>query len=755
MRFEIRQSTRVLLLLIDILFLTIFSKLALGAWFPPVGNEGFWFYAALLSLLLGSRLVTPFYTKPVDAISYSVAALVAMFLVNDWSAWESGEKVLFAIVVAYCGLVGLAAFIQILIKDSTREWVQVLSANLRSAVDLLGSPKAVFSLVILFALYAFHRMSADQLLWIGIAWALTVAFSPLDTLLTLGKKIRYQWLPGNIPNIAGEIVAYQNPNIVLYRQCVGEEAGFGAPVIVNDQYSSSSVAITLDFVGRDKGILRRAVQIDAALPNEEVLTTLTGAPSGSVLTLSAGDIDCSDAQSRAIINDLDDLVGIVAPETSIERLYFEVAKNDDLEEGRLVETFIGGKSVIYQVVDGLTKEEIVQQKNTHGYARAQAQKIGVWDDGNKRFELAKWLPMPNSPVFLKKSEEMPEDPDAIGHFPSTNYTVGISNVHELVTHNTAILGILGVGKSMLSIELVERMIAEGIKVICLDLTNQYQKELSEFYDEAYEAKCIEKIQKAGDADQDEWDENPAEGGSVSGFAEAIEADLREFLDDDNPRCLKIYNPAQLFATKQINEPRSFQSAGQWQRQAALWAVTPVEVTRIVSEAALALVQDQMVDKARVCLVYEEAHSLVPEWNSVASDGDRTATNGTARAILQGRKYGLGCLLITQRTANVTKTILNQCNTVFAMRTFDETGKAFLSNYVGNDYASSLSAVPARHAVFFGKASTCENPVLIRLNDRENFTVAFRVVHPIPELPQPAEVVDDDIEDANDDFDIFE
>ena len=73
---------------------------------------------------------------------------------------------------------------------------------------------------------------------------------------------------------------------------------------------------------------------------------------------------------------------------------------------------------------------------------------------------------------------MPIDPESIGHFPSTAYSVGLKNVHELVTHNTAILGILGVGKSMLSIELIERMMAEGIKVICLDLTNQYQQELA-------------------------------------------------------------------------------------------------------------------------------------------------------------------------------------------------------------------------------------------------------------------------------------
>src|SRR2546421_12494623 len=88
----------------------------------------------------------------------------------------------------------------------------------------------------------------------------------------------------------------------------------------------------------------------------------------------------------------------------------------------------------------------------------------------------------------------------------------------------------------------------------------------------------------------------------------------------------------------------------------------------------------------------------PEWNAVASEGDKAATNGTAKAILQGRKYGLGCLVVTQRTANVTKTILNQCNTVFALRVFDSTGMEFLRNYVGDDYSSVLSTLENRHAI---------------------------------------------------------
>jgi hypothetical protein len=55
---------------------------------------------------------------------------------------------------------------------------------------------------------------------------------------------------------------------------------------------------------------------------------------------------------------------------------------------------------------------------------------------------------------------------------------------------------------------------------------------------------------------------------------------------------------------------------------------------------------------------------------------------------------------------------------------------FLKNYVGEDYAAVLSTLEDRHAVVFGRASSCRNPVLIRLNDRDNFLRIFR-------LPEPA------------------
>jgi len=410
------------------------------------------------------------------------------------------------------------------------------------------------------------------------------------------------------------------------------------------------------------------------------------------------------------------LLGVVAPDTDIARLRFEILRTDlDLEEGQLVEVRLGKRMVLYQVVNGLTKEAILQQKNIYGFVRGDAKKIGCWNEKLKRFEIVKWIPQPNEPVFLVKSETYEASKEAIGHFPGTNYKVEI-DPNLLVTHNTAILGVLGSGKSYLALELVERLITEGIKIVALDLTNQYALELERYYDLKKEKPNLDKLAKIGANGKANVHKNVEEGGSAVSFAAAVREDLKEFLAA-GAEFLKVYNPATFEVWRQDSKP--------FQDKASMASLTPTEITRIITESLLDLLQDKMSDTARACIVFEEAHSLIPEWNAVASEGDKTATNGTAKAILQGRKYGLGCIVITQRTANVTKSILNQCNTVFALRVFDATGMEFLKNYVGEDYASVLSSLEDRHVVAFGRGSLCRSPVLLRLNDRDQFLETFR------------------------------
>ena len=723
-----KQGVRLIFVFVYVGLLFIVNKLAFGSWIPFAGDKGLWFYSSAASIILGNLLVTPFYTKPVDALSYSVLAGTGIYFTSNFTKWGTIDLVIFWSALGFIGFVLLVSLITIATKDSEKKLWKKLSQTCIIIANYCGNHRVIFSVVFLFALIVYHRDSTKVMFLLSVSWEILVVVEPDKQIWNMLIRIKGIWSKDWLINEVGFISAYQTPRIILIRQNENVKTNFGTVLAYKDSHNTTKVGIVLNYVGRDENLLLRAIDVNVSKDViEKATTTIKKSASNTVVYFDYFNQNKGKKEEVTELKQLDEIIGIVDQDTTVERLEFEVIKDEDLSEGRLVEVEIQRKTVLYQIMDGLTKEDIVSQKNKYGYARATAVKIGKWNESKKKFEPAKWLPNINTPVYLKKATTPQLDADAVGHFPKTKFNVQIKNVNELITHNTAILGILGIGKSMLSIELVERMITQGIKVICIDLTNQYANLLSDFYSKEREEKKLKELYDLGLKGKTSVSLNVEEGGSLNNVRRAIDSDLESFIDKTNPINLKIYNPAKFEVWRQDSKP--------YNNKASMVLLTPTEITQIISECALEICQQQgMTDIARVCLVYEEAHSLVPEWNSVACDGDKAATNGTARAILQGRKYGLGCLLITQRTANVTKTILNQCNSIFAMRTFDETSKAFLSNYIGSIYTNRLSSLESRQAVFYGKASSCENPVLLRLNDRKDFLKSFREINPPPELP---------------------
>lgn len=715
------QRTRLIFLALYLLGLCVVSKQALGAWIPPTAEKGLWFYSGLVALLLGNLLVNPFFSKPVDALSYAVAAIIALLAVNPWtSASSSGfHKFLWSCILAYLVLLLSGAIGSIVLKDSASDFSKKLSRSLYQLADFSGGPRPVCSAVFLYALFAFHQTDATEYLWIGAAWPIFIGFRPLETLYDLWAGWVAIWTTNASATRLGVVVGHQSPSIALIQEDRVSPATFGALLLTRMDDGTPGLAMAIDHVGFVDGRWLRALELSHTIPHSFARTNsqlLEATAAGDSFRIDPSELD--DQLTDRIWTQRDRIVGVVATDTRLARLRTEVARTDlDLRQGALLEVQIGIQNVLYQIVDGLTREEMLLQKNTRGFVQAEAKKIGVWDEATQGFRQVPWLPQPNCPVFLVRPAQPLCSRDAIGCFPETSYPITVDE-HSLVTHNAAILGILGIGKSFLALELIERMIAVGIKVICLDLTNQYASELAPHYDSVTEASELSTLEEIGPIGKTNCKKNVEEGGSICEFSTKVREQIASFLDPACERKLKILNPAKFEVWRQDSKP--------YANEASMATLTPTEITRIITEAALAALQDQgMSDQARCCLIYEEAHSLIPEWNAVASDGDKTATNGTAKAILQGRKYGLGCVVITQRTANVTKTILNQCNTIFALRVFDATGMEFLRNYIGEDYAGVLSHLEDRHAVVFGRASSCHDPVLIRLNDRNAFLTAFR------------------------------
>ena len=678
-------------------------------------EDSIWLFNGIASLLFGSRLLNPYFTPPVDAATNAFVAaaslLAAAPVVLSWTAdaWVLGVAIVTCVLVFSLSIAVLLARPPQGIEPPL--WVR----SLDRAVRLLGSPNSIFTVVILVCVWLFHRAHPVEVFAILASWAVIGLLNPLEALLEFWSWLSAQMKPETKGTSIGVIAAYQSPNLALIRQSTGQQIAFGTTLLVAGEQGNWLLGVALNYVGHDEGNLLRT--LTATLPGSLVKYTRglsVGPRSGAALPLIIPEAEIPDVPALEWI---DRLCGIVDNETTFEFLRFEVIDDTALSEGILVEARIGlQRSVLFQLIEGATHEEIVQQKNKYGYARAKARKIGHWDQVEQKFRHVSWLPNINTPVFRVEKSDFAVDAGAIGHFPGTSYGVSI-DIPTAVTHNTAILGILGIGKTYAAAELVERMIGAGVRVLCLDLTDQYANLLAPFVDPNDELARRPALIAAGANGAP--NQNRELGGSRNAFKQAVLGQMREFLGPQNTHPLRVINPASLRVTRQLS--------GMFNNNAELAMLTPCEITSIFSEAALVASQELgMVDEARLCIVYEEAHSLVPEWNSVASDGDKAATAASARAILQGRKFGLGCLLITQRTANVTKTILNQCNTILAMRTFDDTGKEFLSNYIGADYAGVLPSLDARHAVVFGKASSCENPVLVRLNDREDFLAVFRL-----------------------------
>ena len=61
------------------------------------------------------------------------------------------------------------------------------------------------------------------------------------------------------------------------------------------------------------------------------------------------------------------------------------------------------------------------------------------------------------------------------------------------------------------------------------------------------------------------------------------------------------------------------------------------------------------------VVLEEAHAYL------GNDGYGSAAAGVRRIAKEGRKYGIGVMLVSQRPSEIDATVLSQCGTIFAMR----------------------------------------------------------------------------------------
>lgn len=118
-------------------------------------------------------------------------------------------------------------------------------------------------------------------------------------------------------------------------------------------------------------------------------------------------------------------------------------------------------------------------------------------------------------------------------------------------------------------------------------------------------------------------------------------------------------------------------------------------------------------KDPVLLVCEEAHRYVPNRGEAQYEAAQEAIQRIAK---EGRKYGIGLLLVSQRPSEVDATVLSQCNSWIVLRITNDTDREHVRSILPDSMAGltkMLSGLRRQEAIFVGQAATIPSRIMIR------------------------------------------
>lgn len=119
------------------------------------------------------------------------------------------------------------------------------------------------------------------------------------------------------------------------------------------------------------------------------------------------------------------------------------------------------------------------------------------------------------------------------------------------------------------------------------------------------------------------------------------------------------------------------------------------------------------DSSPVLLVCEEAHRYVPNSGEAQYSAAQSAIKRIAK---EGRKYGIGLFLVSQRPSEVEMTVLSQCNSWVVLRITNEADREHVRGVLPDAMAGltkMLSGLRRREAIFVGQAAMIPSRILIR------------------------------------------
>ncbi|WP_329806181.1 ATP-binding protein [Flavobacterium facile] len=620
---------------------------------PSTNTKDTWFYSGLLLLLFSIIFVEPFYTSPKNIITNTIPLLISYIAIKndfkDSSVWYYTFWFVFL-----CFLLALISLALHDTNESSESTKNKIAEKIRTIVSIIATGKIIYSLVFISIIFLYKydldkEFGVNYFFVMIILWGLILIINPKS----LHSKLTMEFTKKDINQI-GSIFSIQSNNMYLVKlfEDKNDIQKFDLVKFKESSQNKNNLinqGFVFDTYKLNSEKWAKILCLDSSIENKKYEKNI-------VYKLSSNDLKL---HNETI--DINNFVGVIVEGSKIGNIKFEYSKkNNNIQEGDLIELQSQEKKIFYQIVGGFTEYEKLENKNESGFIIGDAIQLGIWNEINSSFEKFGWIPEINTPIFLAETkdyqvEEITYPEFKLGNIPNTSLP-SIINLEEAVSHHTALLGITGSGKSFLAREIINSLNDSGTNVICIDFTGEWKRSMD-----------LQSLNRKN---------------------------LDDFLKPENKQIGLVELPTMSNTVAVIESTESF-------------------ISTIFNKAKEAY---EAGNPMKICLVLEEAHTIIPEANflGVNDFNSKAVVNKMGQVALQGRKYGVGLFVIAQRTANVSKTVLTQCNTIICFQAFDETSFTFLGNYIGKDLVQALPNLKKYHAIVTGKAIKSNIPMIVDL-----------------------------------------
>lgn len=207
-----------------------------------------------------------------------------------------------------------------------------------------------------------------------------------------------------------------------------------------------------------------------------------------------------------------------------------------------------------------------------------------------------------------------------------------------------------------------------------------------------------------------------QGGNSNQFIATMVMRIKAMLADTRMRGV-ISPDSQTTLTNWLNDHIGSNSGGNGPVAVIDLSLVPYEILHLVIAVASRLILESLQRYRKVnhknlptVLVLEEAHTFVakrlPHGDEIPSPADM-CRGIFERIAREGRKFGLGLVLSSQRPSELSETVLSQCNSFLLHRITNDRDQELISRLVPDNARGllrELPSLPTRHCILLGVAT---------------------------------------------------